>query len=156
MTSSRDASEAPCAPPPGAADETPYDDLHPDTVLDALDAVGLRGDGRLIQLNSYENRVFQVYLETSDGAPDGRGDVAVAKFYRPARWNDAQILEEHDFAIELARAEIPVAAPIVLERDAASTHAPSVSSVGVAIAAARANAIGACTITSISIGRRAS
>ncbi|MEO5696906.1 MAG: hypothetical protein ABIQ60_07205, partial [Burkholderiaceae bacterium] len=57
------------------ASETPYAGLSPDLVLDALDAVGLRGDGRLIQLNSYENRVFQVFLE------DGR--VVVTKFYRP-------------------------------------------------------------------------
>src|SRR5690349_24578299 len=85
---------------------TPYAGLTPDRVLDALDAVGLRGDGRLLQLNSYENRVFQAFLE------DGR--VVVAKFYRPGRWSDAQILEEHAFAVELAEAEVPVAAPLPL------------------------------------------
>jgi Ser/Thr protein kinase RdoA (MazF antagonist) len=95
--------------------ETPYADLNPDTVLDALDAVGLRGDGRLIQLNSYENRVFQVFLE------DGR--VIVAKFYRPQRWTDAQILEEHGFAAELAAAEIPVATALPLTIDGASRGA---------------------------------
>lgn len=84
----------------------PYSDLTPDVVLDALDHVGLRGDGRLIQLNSYENRVFQVFLED--------GDPIVAKFYRPERWSDAQILEEHEFALELAEAEIPVVAPLHL------------------------------------------
>src|SRR6476661_6139519 len=89
------------------AHATPYADLDPTVVLDALDAVGLRGDGRLIQLNSYENRVFQVFLE------DGR--VVVAKFYRPGRWSDAQILEEHAFAAELASAEVPVVAPLVLQ-----------------------------------------
>src|SRR5213083_3220359 len=88
---------------------TPYDGLSPDTVLDALDAVGLQGDGRLIQLNSYENRVFQIFLEG--------GRVVVAKFYRPGRWSDAQILEEHAFAIELVQGEIPVAAPIPLALD---------------------------------------
>src|SRR5678816_525887 len=93
----------------------PYADLTPGGVLDALDGVGLRGDGRLIQLNSYENRVYQVFLE------DGR--VVVAKFYRPARWSDAQILEEHAFAAELARNEIPVAAPLELAVDSESTHA---------------------------------
>ena len=82
---------------------TPYSGLSPNLVLDALAGVGLRGDGRLIQLNSYENRVFQAFLE------DGR--VVVAKFYRPGRWSDAQILEEHAFAAELAASEIPVAAP---------------------------------------------
>ncbi|HEY9065173.1 MAG TPA: serine/threonine protein kinase [Burkholderiaceae bacterium] len=89
-----------------AASPTPFDGLVPETVLDALDSVGLRGDGRLIQLNSFENRVFQVFLE------DGR--VVVAKFYRPGRWSDAQILEEHAFAVELAEAEVPVAAPLPL------------------------------------------
>ncbi len=78
------------------AASAPYAGLTPGVVLDALDGVGLRGDGRLIQLNSYENRVFQVFLET--------GRVVVAKFYRPARWSDAQILEEHAFATELAEA----------------------------------------------------
>jgi len=92
--------------PSPASNPTPYDGLGPETVLDALDSVGLRGDGRLIQLNSFENRVFQVFLE------DGR--VVVAKFYRPQRWSDAQILEEHAFAAELAAAEIPLAAPMPL------------------------------------------
>src|SRR5438045_8266123 len=85
---------------------TPYAALTPPLVLDALDAVGFRGDGRLLQLNSYENRVFQVFLE------DGR--VVVAKFYRPGRWSDAQILEEHAFALELAAREVPVVPPCEL------------------------------------------
>ena len=101
------------------ANDTPYAGLSPDTVLDALDAVGLRGDGRLIQLNSYENRVFQVFLE------DGR--VVVAKFYRPGRWSDAQILEEHAFGAELAAREIPVAAAWPLALDTDSRHASSVT-----------------------------
>jgi Ser/Thr protein kinase RdoA (MazF antagonist) len=86
----------------------PFNALTPDCVLDALDSVGLRADGRLLALNSYENRVYQVYLES--------GDVVVAKFYRPntggTRWTDAQILEEHAFTAELAAAEIPVVAPL--------------------------------------------
>ncbi len=109
-----------------APSETPYAGLGPDTVLDALDAVGLRGDGRLIQLNSYENRVFQVFLE------DGR--VIVSKFYRPGRWSNAQILEEHAFANELAEREIPVAAVWPLTIDAASRHADQVSLVGTTLA----------------------
>jgi len=80
--------------------------LTPEFMLDALEAAGLRADGRMLQLNSYENRVLQLHLE------DGR--VAVAKFYRPHRWTDAQILEEHAFAAELAAAEVPVAAPWML------------------------------------------
>jgi Ser/Thr protein kinase RdoA (MazF antagonist) len=87
-----------------------YADLTPQQVLAALDAVSLRGDGRILQLNSYENRVFQVMLE------DGRA--VVAKFYRPGRWSDAQIVEEHDFALELAAAEVPVVPPLLLEAEA--------------------------------------
>lgn len=83
-----------------------YADLDPQQVLDALDAVGLRGDGRLLQLNSYENRVFQVFLED--------GSAVVAKFYRPGRWSDEQIVEEHGFALELAAEEVPVVAPLIL------------------------------------------
>ena len=85
----------------------PYSSLTPDAVLDALESAGVRGDGRLLALNSYENRVYQVYVE--DGPP------VIAKFYRPARWSDAAILEEHAFALELAEREIPVVAPLVIE-----------------------------------------
>jgi Ser/Thr protein kinase RdoA (MazF antagonist) len=91
--------------PDGASLEV-FSDLTPDLILDALDAVGVRGDGRMLALNSYENRVYLVYGE--DG-PD-----VVAKFYRPARWSDEQIAEEHAFAAELVAAEIPVVAPLVL------------------------------------------
>src|SRR6476661_6148330 len=105
---------------------TPYAGLTPSVVLDALDAVGLRGDGRLIQLNSYENRVFQVFLE------DGR--VVVTKFYRPQRWSDAQILEEHAFANELAASEIPVAPVLPLSIDARSPHAERVTTIGATLA----------------------
>jgi Ser/Thr protein kinase RdoA (MazF antagonist) len=83
-----------------------YAALTPPEVLEALDAVGLRGDGRLLQLNSYENRVVMAFLE------DGRA--VVAKFYRPGRWSDEQILEEHAFSAELADDEVPVVAPLVL------------------------------------------
>jgi Ser/Thr protein kinase RdoA (MazF antagonist) len=76
-------------------------------VLDALASAGLAGDGRLLALNSYENRVYQVWLEDEGKAPS-----VVAKFYRPARWSDEQILEEHAFAAELAEREIPVVAPV--------------------------------------------
>lgn len=83
-----------------------FGDLDPQRVLDALQAVGLRGDGRVLQLNSYENRVYQVFLDD--------GSAVVAKFYRPGRWTDAQIVEEHAFALELAAAEVPVVAPLPL------------------------------------------
>jgi Ser/Thr protein kinase RdoA (MazF antagonist) len=78
----------------------PFSALSPDSVLDALDSIGLRGDGRLLALNSYENRVYQAGME--DGPP------LVAKFYRPERWSDAEILEEHAFVAALAEREIPV------------------------------------------------
>ena len=84
----------------------PYSDLTPDCTLDALASVGLRPDGRLLALASYENRVYQSWVE--EGPP------LVAKFYRPARWSDAQILEEHAFARELADREIPVVAPLTV------------------------------------------
>src|SRR4249920_2569818 len=80
----------------------PYAGLTPDCVLDALESIGLRGDGRLLALNSYENRVYQVSLEDDS--------FRVVKFYRPNRWSEAQILEEHAFGAELAEREIPVVA----------------------------------------------
>ena len=83
-----------------------FESLTPDVVLDALDSVGLRGDGRLTALSSYENRVYQVQLED--------GSAVVAKFYRPDRWSDLQIQEEHDFAAELMAAEVPAVGPLQL------------------------------------------
>ena len=82
----------------------PYARLGPEQVLAALASLGLEADGRLLALNSFENRVYQVGIE--DGAP------VVAKFYRPGRWSDAAILEEHAFALELAAAELPMVAPL--------------------------------------------
>jgi Ser/Thr protein kinase RdoA (MazF antagonist) len=90
-----------------AAGAHPYESLTPDVVLDALAGFGLYGDGRLMALNSYENRVYQAHLE------DGRA--VVLKFYRPGRWSDAQIAEEHRFSAELAAAEVPAIAPLALE-----------------------------------------
>jgi Ser/Thr protein kinase RdoA (MazF antagonist) len=85
----------------------PYAGLTPDRMLDALASVGLRPDARLLGLNSYENRVYQVWME--EGPP------LVAKFYRPARWHETQILEEHAFALELAEREVPMVAPLVID-----------------------------------------
>ena len=92
-----------------------YEGLTPDVVLDALASVGLFGDGRVMALSSYENRVYQLHLESPIGADDLAGDIVVAKFYRPGRWSDAQITEEHAFAAELMAAEIPVVGPLELE-----------------------------------------
>ncbi|MGZ5847865.1 MAG: serine/threonine protein kinase, partial [Ramlibacter sp.] len=94
----------------------PYGTLTPDAVLDALASVGVFGDGRLLALSSYENRVYQVQLEDP---VQGHGEVVV-KFYRPDRWPDAAILEEHAFAEELAAAEVPAVAP--LRVDGATLH----------------------------------
>jgi Ser/Thr protein kinase RdoA (MazF antagonist) len=84
----------------------PYAGLTPDRALDCLSSVGLRPDGRLLGLNSYENRVYQFGME--------EGPALVVKFYRPARWSDEQIGEEHEFALELAGREIPVVAPLAI------------------------------------------
>ncbi len=81
----------------------PYATLTPDRILDALADIGMIGDGRLLGLNSYENRVYLIYLD--DAQP------VVAKFYRPGRWTDAQILEEHAFVADLVAREIPVVPP---------------------------------------------
>jgi Ser/Thr protein kinase RdoA (MazF antagonist) len=83
----------------------PFSDLSPDAVLNAIDGVGLATTGTLLALNSYENRVFQIGVE-------GELRFVVAKFYRPARWTDAQILEEHAFSQELADAEVPAVPPL--------------------------------------------
>ncbi len=87
-----------------ALEQQNYERLSPDLVLDALASLELHGDGRLLALNSYENRVYQVGME--EGLP------VVVKFYRPQRWSDAAILEEHAFAAELAGAEIPAVPPL--------------------------------------------
>ncbi len=96
------------SPPENAAALHPYEVLTPDVVMDALAAVGLYGDGRLTALSSYENRVYLVHLEEP---VDGHRAV-VAKFYRPGRWSEAQILEEHAFAAELMAAEVPAVGPL--------------------------------------------
>ncbi|MGK2953402.1 MAG: serine/threonine protein kinase [Thiobacillus sp.] len=93
----------------------PYSALTPDCALDALDSTGLKADGRLLALNSYENRVYQMGVE--DTGP------VVVKFYRPERWSDAAILEEHAYTAELAAREIPVVAPQELNGTTLHTHA---------------------------------
>lgn len=77
--------------------------------MDAVQSLGLWCDGRLLALNSYENRVYQVGIDES--AP------LIAKFYRPERWSDEQILEEHSFCFELVAQELPVVAPLLVEQN---------------------------------------
>ncbi len=92
-----------------------YAPLTPDVVLDALASVGLWGDGRLNPLASYENRVYQAWLDD--------GSKVVAKFYRPDRWSDAAIAEEHAFSQQLTDAEVPVVAPLLLNGSSLHHHA---------------------------------
>ena len=86
---------------------TPFYQLSPDSILDAVESVGLLPTGSLLALNSFENRVYQIELED--------GSFIVAKFYRPGRWSDEAILEEHQFTAELAEEEISVIAPIEID-----------------------------------------
>jgi len=83
-----------------------YQNLNPDTILHAVESLGYLCDARTLTLNSYENRVYRVGIEGEDAI--------IAKFYRPNRWSDAQILEEHTLTLALAEQEIPVVAPLVL------------------------------------------
>ena len=92
---------------PSAPEVHAFETLTPDVVMDALASVGMYGDGRQLALSSYENRVYQLHLED--------GPAVVAKFYRPGRWSEAQILEEHAFSAELMAAEIPVVGPLVIQ-----------------------------------------
>lgn len=86
-------------------DKQAFEQLGPDQVLNAIEEVGYICNGRLLALNSYENRVYQVGIE--DQSP------LIAKFYRPGRWTDEAILEEHQFAQALADLEVPVVAPLL-------------------------------------------
>lgn len=92
---------------------TPYAGLSPELILAAIESVGIETSGSLLALNSYENRVLQI------GTNDG---FVVGKFYRPGRWADEAILEEHDFSIELEAREIPVVAPMVLNGKTLHEH----------------------------------
>ena len=86
----------------------PFDQLTPDFIMDAVESLGYHCDCRILTLNSYENRVYQVGIE--DQQP------LIVKFYRPQRWNREQILEEHRFSQELADHELPVVAPLTDEK----------------------------------------
>ena len=101
----------------------PFQSLTPDVVLDALASVGLYGDGRMTALSSYENRVYQVHLEHGLERDTAAPHSVVVKFYRPERWTEAQIREEHSFSFELMSAEIPVVGPLVLLGDHLHSHA---------------------------------
>jgi len=93
----------------------PFGDLGPDRVLDAVEAMGMRTDGRLLALNSFENRVWQVGLEGAEPV--------VVKFYRPGRWADEAIAEEHRFSIELEQSGLSVVAPTAIDGATLHRHA---------------------------------
>jgi Ser/Thr protein kinase RdoA (MazF antagonist) len=93
--------------PISANQNTPYANLDPNVILNAIESAGFRCSGSLFALNSYENRVYQIGIEDSDPL--------IAKFYRPGRWSDAAILEEHQYALELNSHEIAVVAPLVTD-----------------------------------------
>ena len=93
----------------------PYDALSPDTILDAIESVGIEPTGSLLALNSYENRVYQVGLES--------GEFVIAKFYRPNRWTDAAIAEEHAYTQGLFDDEISVVPPMQIDGTTVFNHA---------------------------------
>ena len=91
-----------------------YKHLGPEQILDAVESVGFRCDGHVSALNSYENRVYQIGIEESKPI--------IAKFYRPQRWSDESILEEHAYTLELAEQEIPAISPIKHENGQSLFH----------------------------------
>jgi len=101
--------------PPSPMPDAPFANLTPDLILDAIESAGLAPDGRMLALNSYENRVYQVGIED--------GPMTVVKFYRPQRWSDDAIGEEHAFVAELAEREIPVVPPLRLRDATLHRHA---------------------------------
>jgi Ser/Thr protein kinase RdoA (MazF antagonist) len=108
----------------GAEQTRFFFELTPDRVLDAVEASGLRCTGRCQALNSFENRVYDVELESE--RPGASLDARrVVKFYRPGRWSREQILEEHQFLADLVAAEIPAIAPLPFEDGATLHETPS-------------------------------
>ena len=93
----------------------PFETLTPDLVLDAVESIGFLSDARVLALNSYENRVYQVGIDESEPL--------IAKFYRPQRWTNEAILEEHRFTFELAECDVPVVAPIIHDGASLFEHA---------------------------------
>ncbi|WP_437881930.1 serine/threonine protein kinase [Pseudomonas sp. LRF_L74] len=93
----------------------PFATLTPDLVLDAVESIGYLSDARVLALNSYENRVYQVGIEGEQPL--------IAKFYRPERWSDAAIREEHSFSAELAECDVPVVAPLQRDGETLFEHA---------------------------------
>lgn len=89
------------------AETLAFADLQPEDIVATLADMGFDCDGRFLALNSYENRVYQIGIESDEPV--------IAKFYRPGRWSDESILEEHDFSIDIARQDVPVVAPLDID-----------------------------------------
>ncbi|NEX16464.1 MAG: serine/threonine protein kinase [Halochromatium sp.] len=113
-SSSTDPSGADSSDTQAPAQLRPYADLTPDLVLDAVESLDFVVDGHLLALNSYENRVYQIGID--DAAP------LIAKFYRPGRWSDEAIAEEHAFVAALAEREIPAVAPLLIDGRSLHRH----------------------------------
>lgn len=94
--------------------QTPYAQLDPNVILDAVESTGFLCTGSLFALNSYENRVYQIGIENAEPL--------IVKFYRPHRWSSAAILEEHQFSLELAQLEIPIIAPLIINDQTLHHH----------------------------------
>lgn len=94
--------------------QTPYAQLDPNVILDAIESTGFLCTGSLFALNSYENRVYQIGIEEAQPL--------IAKFYRPHRWSSEAILEEHQFSLELTQHEIPVIAPLIINDNTLHHH----------------------------------
>lgn len=88
--------------------------LSPDRVMDAAESLGYRCDARILELNSYENRVYQIGIDEAEPI--------IGKFYRPNRWSDEQILEEHEYTLQLAQQDISVVAPLVIKEQTLFSH----------------------------------
>lgn len=96
----------------GDAETQFFYEITPDRVLEAVETSGIRTTGRCLVLNSMENRVYDVELEEAENPANPSSRQRVVKFYRPGRWSREQILEEHEFLLELAADDIPVIAPL--------------------------------------------
>lgn len=120
----------------------PFETLTPDLVLDAVESIGFLSDARVLALNSYENRVYQVGIEDSEPL--------IAKFYRPQRWTNDAILEEHRFTFELAECEVPVVAPMIHNGESLFEHAGFRFTLFPAVVAARRSR--AISINCIALG----
>jgi len=98
----------------GSSSTKLFHELGPDEILKSLDKRGFKTTGRILPMNSFENRVYEVEIENPNATQPSENFI-IAKYYRPGRWTKEQILEEHEFLLDLKNQEIPVIAPIVVD-----------------------------------------